>query len=103
MSRVESPVGSLPGIGPETLHWLDEAGIPRVGDLRTLGSVEAYRRLKFLGPSRVTVNALCALKAALRDSRWLDLPPDVRDALRDEAETIDAAPRKPVAGRPRLR
>ena len=103
VSADDVPVGSLPGIGPATRRRLEEAGIARVGDLRTLGAVEAYRRLKFRESRRVTVNALYALEAALRGCRWLDLPPHVRDSLRREAEAIHAALRKGMAGRPGLR
>ena len=98
----DAPIDSLPGIGSVTQSWLEEAGIATVAELRALGSVEAYRRLKFMGPSRVSLNALYALEAALRGCSWLDLPPDVKDALRSEAKAIDAALSKGVAGRCRL-
>ena len=103
MSADDAPVGSLPGIGPVTQRWLAELGILRAGDLRVLGSVEAYRRLKFLEPRRVSVNALYALEAALRGCRWLDLPPEVKEGLHREAETIHAALRKGMAARRGLR
>ncbi|HEY8383750.1 MAG TPA: TfoX/Sxy family DNA transformation protein [Microvirga sp.] len=90
----DAPVGTLPGIGPVTQDWLDEAGIGTLGDLRRLGSVEVYRRLKFQMPRRVNLNALYALEAALRGCHWLALPSDVKDALRREAEAIHIALRK---------
>ena len=77
----DAPVDSLPGIGPATLSWLKEIDIRSVGDLRSIGSVEAYRRLKFMLPRRVSLNALYALEAALRGCHWLDLPQDVKSAL----------------------
>jgi DNA transformation protein len=103
VSADDEPIGSLPGLGPVTQRWLEEAGIARVGDLRTLGSVEAYRRLKFHDPRRVSANALYALEAALRGCRWLDLPRAVKESLRHEADTAHAALRKGMAGRARLR
>ena len=90
-TRDDAPIASLPGIGKVTQGWLEEAGIGTVADLRALGSVKAYRRLKFLNPSRVTLNALYGLEAALRGCPWLDLPPEVKEALRTEAKAIDAA------------
>ena len=101
-TRDDAPAGALPGIGSATRSWLEEAGIATVADLRALGSVEAYRRLRFMGSIRVSLNALYALEAALRGCRWLELPPDVKDALRSEAKAVDAALRKGVAGRCRL-
>ena len=95
----DAPVGALPGLGSLTRSWLEEAGIATVADLRALGSVEAYRRLRFMGPGRVSLNALYALEAGLSGCRWLELPHDVKDALRSEAKAIDAALRKGVARR----
>jgi DNA transformation protein len=95
----EEPISTLPGIGPVTQGWLEEAGIGTVGDLRRLGAVEVYRRLKFMLPKQVNLNALYDLEAALRGCHWLDLPPEIKAALQQEAKTIDAALRKGVAAR----
>ncbi|MGO4573502.1 TfoX/Sxy family DNA transformation protein [Microvirga sp. 2TAF3] len=70
-----APIGTFPGVGPVTRGWLEEAGIGTVADLQSMGSVEAYRRLKFMFPKRVSLNALYGLEAALRGCHWLDLPP----------------------------
>jgi len=61
--------------------------------------VEAYRRLKFMLPRQVGLNALYALEAALRGCHWLDLPEDVKAALRQQAQTIDDAFRRGAAAR----
>ena len=98
----DAPVDSLPGIGPVTGGWLKEAGIRSAGDLRAIGSVEAYRRLKFMLPRRVNLNALYALEAALRGCHWLDLPPSVKEAFQQQAQAIEAALRKGAAARCRL-
>lgn len=90
----DAPVGTLPGIGPVTEGWLEETGLRTVGDLRAAGALEAYRRLKFMLPRRVNLNALYALEAALRGCHWLDLPDDVRTSLRQEARAVDEALRR---------
>ena len=95
----DAPVDSLPGIGPVTLGWLKEIDIRSVGDLRSIGSVEAYRRLKFMLPRRVNLNALYALEAALRGCHWLDLPQDVKAALQDQGKLIDEALRRGAPAR----
>jgi DNA transformation protein len=95
----DAPISTLPGIGPVTQGWLDEAGIGTVGDLRALGAVETYRRLKFMFPGRVNLNALYGLEAALRGCHWLDLPETVKTALQQEAKAIDQALRKGAASR----
>ncbi|MBF9234716.1 TfoX/Sxy family protein [Microvirga alba] len=95
----DAPISTLPGVGPVTQAWLDEVGIHTVGDLQALGSVEAYRRLKFMLPRRVSLNALYGLEAALRGCHWLHLPADVKSALQRQGKTIDEALRKGAAAR----
>ncbi|SCZ02163.1 TfoX/Sxy family protein [Microvirga guangxiensis] len=87
----DEPISSLPGVGPVTQGWLEEAGIRTISDLEAIGSVEAYRRLKFMQPRRVTLNALYGLEAAMRGCHWLDLPQDVKRALQQQAKAVDAA------------
>jgi len=58
------PLDELPGIGPVTRSWLEDTGIATAEELRALGAVEAWRRLKFMMPNRVNLNALYALEAA---------------------------------------
>ena len=87
----------LPGIGPVTRGWLEAAGIGSAEDLRALGAVEAYRRVKFMRPREANLNALYALEAALRGCHWQHLPGDVKAALQHEAKAIDLALRKAAA------
>ena len=95
----EAPIDTLPGIGPVTQSRLEEAGIRSVDDLRSMGAVEAYRRLKFMLPRDVSLNALYALEAALRGCHWLDLPQDVKAALQDQGKLIDEALRSGAPAR----
>ncbi len=95
----DAPIDTLPGIGPVTQGWLLEAGIGTADDLRSIGALEAYRRLKFMLPRRVNLNALYALEAALRGCHWLDLPQDVKTALQEQARSIDEALRRGAAAR----
>jgi DNA transformation protein and related proteins len=93
------PVSTLPGLGPVTQERLAEAGIMTVQELRAIGPVEAYRRLKFMMPRQVSVNALYALEAGLRGCHWLDLPENVKAALQREAKAIDEAMRRGASAR----
>jgi DNA transformation protein len=95
----DAPIDTLPGIGPVTRGWLEDAGIRTAGELRSMGAVEAYRRLKFMLPRRVNLNALYVLEAALRGCHWLDLPQDVKTALQEQARSIDEALRRGAAAR----
>ncbi len=95
----DAPIDALPGIGPVTQGWLLEAGIRTADELRSIGALEAYRRLKFMLPRRVNLNALYALEAALRGCHWLDLPQDVKATLQEQAKMIDEALRRGAAAR----
>ena len=90
----DAAIDTLPGIGPVTQSRLADAGIRTVGELRSMGSAEAYRRLKFMLPRQVSLNALYALEAALRGCHWLHLPQDVKAALQEQATIIDEAFRR---------
>jgi DNA transformation protein and related proteins len=90
----DAPISTLSGIGPVTRGWLEEAGIRTIDDLRSVGALEAYRRLKFMFPRRVSLNALYGLEAALRGCHWLGLPAPIKAALQQEAQTIDEALRR---------
>ena len=95
----DAPISTLPNLGPVTEERLAEAGIRTVAELRAIGAVEAYRRIKFMLPGQANLNALYALEAAVRGCHWLHLPPEVKDSLRREARMIDEALRKGATAR----
>jgi DNA transformation protein and related proteins len=95
----DAPISSLPGIESVTQGRLEEAGIRTVSDLKAVGSVEAYRRLKFMLPRQVSLNALYGLEAALRGCHWLDLPQDVKAALQRQERLTDEAFRRGASAR----
>lgn len=76
---------ALKNLGPATARMLAEIDITTQNELRNLGSVEAYRRLKFRFGTAVTLNALYALEAALQDRHWLSLTPAERMDLKRRA------------------
>lgn len=81
----------LKNIGPKTRLWLEEIGIHTRADIESLGSVEVYRRLKASRPREVSLNALYGLEAALLGISYTELPPDLRQQLREAAEN-DSSP-----------
>jgi DNA transformation protein len=76
-----TPVADLRNLGPVTVRWLAEIDVTTLGDLADLGSVEVYARLRFRHGRRVTLNALHALEAALRDVDWRSLTAADKRAL----------------------
>lgn len=86
MSR---PVASLRNLGPKTARLLAEIGVETESDLRHLGPVEAYRRLKFQFGRQVSLNALYALVGALEERDWRSFGADEKARL---LKAVHAAP-----------
>ncbi len=64
MSR---PIAELRGLGPKSAKWLAAIGFHTEADLRVIGSLEAWHRLRFVCGNQVTLNVLYAIEAAWRD------------------------------------
>ena len=75
------PVGTLAGIGPKTASWLADVDIRTEADLRRIGAVDAYRRLKHHDPKRTSLNALWGLHAALAGIPWTAIDGATKAAL----------------------
>ncbi len=54
----------------KTEKWLNEAGIYTEEELRQVGAVEAWTRIKVTRPEQVSLNALYAIYGALQGYRW---------------------------------
>ena len=78
-------ISDLPGLGPKSVAWLAEVGINTVSELREIGAVAAYRRLKHWNPRLVSLNALYALHAALEGIPWQAVDVETKDRLKAEA------------------
>ncbi|MCA6286518.1 TfoX/Sxy family DNA transformation protein [Phenylobacterium sp.] len=82
---MDRPVSELRGLGTASARLLASVGIFRESDLRALGPVEAFARVRMAADPRVSLNLLYAMQAALLGIDWRQLAPEVRRALRDEA------------------
>jgi hypothetical protein len=51
-------IEDVPNLGPFTAKRLAEIGVTNEGELRAMGAVAAYHRLKFLFGRGITLNAL---------------------------------------------
>lgn len=78
----------LPGLGPKTVAWLRDVGINSEADLRALGAVAVYRRLKHWNPKRVSRNALWGLHAALLGIPWTSIDAATKRHLLEQAGEI---------------
>lgn len=77
MNEDRLPVAHLRNLGPKSAVMLAEAGIRTVAELRLLGAVKAYRRVK----AKASLNLLWAIAAGLEDRDWRDLDEEEKASL----------------------
>ena len=72
--------------GPVSRAWLAAIGVHTLDDLRAMGAVEAFGRVRAReGPRAVTRNLLYALHALLAGTRWDALDDATKSRLCEEA------------------
>lgn len=76
----------MKNLGPKSRAWLSSIGVHTLEDVAALGVVETYKRVKAAYPEKVSLNLLWGLQAALLDIPWNEIPQDIKDQLRKEAE-----------------
>jgi len=90
-------IASLDNLGPKSQDMLAAAGVHTVAQLRKLGAVPAYARVKALWP-RASLNLLWALEGALTDLPWQVVAREHRTslllALEQHQQQGAAAPRR---------
>lgn len=77
-------IADLRNLGPKTAAMLGEIGVGTEAELRALGAVECYCRLRFAFGRQVSLNALHAMEAALLNIDWRALDAQTKDRLRRE-------------------
>lgn len=75
-----TPISQLHGLGPKSQAMLAQAGIHNLGQLRALGSVEAYVRTMRVNRG-VSLNLLWALESALCGEPWQQVARRYRTSL----------------------
>ena len=76
----------LKNLGAASVNILRAIGVNSYDDLKAMGPVNAYRRIKARGIN-VSKVMLYALQGALTDTHWNDLAPDLKAKLVEEAES----------------
>jgi DNA transformation protein len=77
----EADLALLPNLGEKSARMLRSVGVRTVGDLRGLGPVECFARLRLIG-EKPSLVLLWAMVAGLRGEHWNSLPAEKREALR---------------------
>lgn len=77
-------------VGPKSAAWLRQVGVRTLEDLRTVGVIETFMKVKRAG-FRPSLNLLYAMQGALDDCHWADLPEAVKTSLVLAAESAETA------------
>ena len=85
MAASQSDLLQLKNLGAASVNILHAIGINSYDDLKAVGPVTAFRRIKARGIN-VSRVMLYALQGALTDTHWNDLAPDLKAKLVEEAE-----------------
>lgn len=67
------PIAQMRNLGPAMQSWLADVDIHNAAELRQIGPVPAYQRLKFRFGKNVNILALYAMHASLLDIDWRDI------------------------------
>ena len=89
MSINPSELSTLKNIGAASVNILQAVGINTPNDLKKIGPVEAYLRIK-RREIQVSKVMLYALQGALLNVHWNDLEPHLKQQLLEEAGEVAA-------------
>lgn len=78
----------MKNLGASSINLLADIGIRTPEDLRAIGSVKAFRRIRQRG-TRVPVALLYALEGAILDIAWQDMDVGLKTQLVQMAERIN--------------
>jgi hypothetical protein len=79
----------LRNIGPKSAAWLRQTGVRTLDDLKEVGALSAYVRIKRAG-FKPSLNLLYALEGAILDCHWQEIPGERRSELVIAAEAAVA-------------
>ena len=82
------PVSGLRNLGPASALMLAEVGIHTVGELRAIGAVKAYVRVKAVRSRGASVNLLWSMAAGLDGRGWQDVSAVEKESLIAEVRRL---------------
>lgn len=81
-----TPISSLRNLGPRVEEYMAKAGIHSAEELRAIGYLQGYLRVRALQPKIMNRMALYAIYGALTDQDCMRLPREIKDALEVELQ-----------------
>ena len=82
------PLSGLRNLGPASVLMLAEAGIHTVGELRAIGAVKAYVRVKAVRSRGASVNLLWSMAAGLDGRGWQEVSAKEKESLLAEVRRL---------------
>ncbi len=81
-----TPISSLRNLGPRVEEYMANVGIHSAEELREIGYMAAYVKLRAHKPKIMNRMALYAIYGALTDQDCMRLPREIKDALEVELQ-----------------
>ena len=78
---------TMRNIGPASAAWLAAVGVATITDLRKIGAVAAYARVKRVRP-KASLNLLWALEGAVEDKDWREIGADRKQILKRQLHRL---------------
>ncbi|MFK5978815.1 MAG: TfoX/Sxy family DNA transformation protein [Rhizobiaceae bacterium] len=78
-------IEQMRNLGAASALMLAEIDVHNEDDLRQMGAVVAYTRVKFQMPERASILLLYAMEAALLDCDWRSLDNETKAKLKSQA------------------
>lgn len=75
-------ISKLPNIGPVVEEQLNQVGITTYEQLKEIGSKQAWLKVQSIDPT-ACIHRLYSFEGAIRGIKKKDLPPDVKEDLKD--------------------
>ncbi len=82
-TELHEPIECLRNLGPASAAWLRDVGIGTIHELRRVGPLLAYLRVRESQP-KASLNLLWALVAGLKDLDWRELTEEEKERWRRE-------------------
>lgn len=82
------PVTMLRNLGPASAIMLAEVGIHTIGELRAIGAVKAYVRVRVVRSRGASVNLLWSMAAGLDGRDWQDVSAEEKESLIAEVRKL---------------
>jgi DNA transformation protein len=82
------PVTMLSNLGPASAVMLAEVGIHTIGELRAIGAVKAYVRVRAVRTRGASVNLLWSMAAGLDGRGWQEVSAEEKESLLAEVRSL---------------